>query len=144
MLGCPRSEVTVIPVLAEEAFQGGHLFWRNDTDQVYIIFDRRKSDGLELFEGVWRLNPSELRWDGSDPDGIGLTPPAGLAEPKRGFGWLWRNHLGRAEGPLGWALDQEYGFDNLAQAQIFEQGLMFKGSTSKIYVLGNDGRFFSK
>ena len=142
LLGCSTSEMTVIPTLAEEAFQGGHLFWRSDTDQVYIILDRQKADGQELSEGRWQLNPSDRRWDGSDPDGIGLDPPPGLVEPARGFGWLWRNHLGRENGPLGWALDREYGFDNIGQAQRFEQGLMFKGSGPKIYVLMNSGVFF--
>ncbi len=144
ILGCPKSDLVTIPTIAEESFQGGHLFWRSDNDQVYIILDRRKSDGTELFEGVWELNPPERRWDGSNPDGIGLNPPSGLVEPKRGFGWLWRNHLGQENGPLGWALDREYGFDNVGKVQIFEQGLMFKGSGAKVYVLMNNGFFFAE
>lgn len=70
--------------------------------------------------------------------------PPGLVEPKRGFGWLWRTHLGGADGPLGWALDREYGFDNVGQAQPFEQGVMFKGSAPKVYVLLNNGQFYAR
>ncbi|MCK6624132.1 MAG: protein kinase [Anaerolineae bacterium] len=142
-LGCPTGEPQTISTIAEETFQGGHLFWRRDTDQVYLIFDRQR-DGTELVEGQWQLIPPEWKWDGSDPEGVGLTPPPGLVEPKRGFGWLWRTHLGGADGPLGWALDREYGFDNVGQAQPFEQGLMFKGSAPKVYVLLNNGQFYAR
>jgi serine/threonine protein kinase len=140
-LGCPAGDPQTLSTIAEEVFQGGHLFWSRDTDQVYIVYDRQK-DGTELTEGQWQLVPPEWKWDGSNPEGVGLTPPAGLVEPRRGFGWLWRTHLGGAEGPLGWALDREYGFDNLGQVQQFEQGLMFKGSAPRIYVLLNNGRFY--
>jgi hypothetical protein len=139
-LGCPLGEPRTLSTIAEESFEGGHLFWTRDTDQVYIIYDRQK-DGTELTEGQWQLVPPEWKWDGSNPDGVGLTPPPGLVEPKRGFGWLWRTHLGGPDGPLGWALDREYGFDNTGQAQQFEQGLMFKGSSDRVYVLLNNGQF---
>lgn len=141
VLGCPLSGVQPIPTIAEESFQGGHLFWRSDTDAVYVINDRNRGSGADLFEGLWQTNPT-WKWDGSNPDGVGLTPPSGLVEPRRGFGWLWRTHLGGAEGTLGWALDKEYGFDNTGQAQTFEQGTMFKGSGPKTYVLLSSGTFY--
>jgi hypothetical protein len=52
--------------------------------------------------------------------------------------------LGGPEGPLGWALDREYGFDNVGQAQQFERGFMFKGSGDRIYVLLDNGRFYAQ
>jgi hypothetical protein len=128
--------------MAEEVFQGGHLFWRSDTDEVYVIYDRQKN-GAELSNGQWQTD-SAWKWDGSNPDGVGLNPPSGLLEPKRGFGWLWRLYLGGENGPLGWALDKEYGFDNLGKVQVFEQGIMFKGSGPTIYLLLNNGEFFAE
>jgi hypothetical protein len=119
------------------------MFWVKDTDRVHIIFDRQK-DGTELSEGQWQLVPEDWKWDGSNPEGVGLSPPPGLVEPRRGFGWLWRTHLNGPDGPLGWALDREYGFDNVGQAQTFEQGLMFKGSLPKVYVLLNNGQFYAR
>jgi serine/threonine-protein kinase len=142
-LGCPTGEQQTIPTIAEEAFQGGHTFWRSDTDQVYIVYDRTKRGGKELAEGQWQQAKPEWKWDGSEPN-EGLRPPEGLVTPQRGFGWLWRTHLGGPEGPLGWALDREYGFDNIGQAQRFEHGLMFKGSGSRIYVLLDNGRFYAQ
>ena len=145
LLGCPASNQVTIPTIAEEAFQGGHMFWRSDTNAMYVVYDRQKNGG-ELFAGTWETDPT---WDWAalgepDPDGIGLSPPPGLAEPKRGFGWVWRTHLGKENGKLGWALDKEYGFDNTGQSQLFEQGIMFKGSSPKVYVLLYDGRFFGR
>jgi serine/threonine protein kinase len=142
-LGCPTSGLASVPTMAEEAFQGGHLFWRSDFDQVYIIYDREKSTGRDLSTGMWQTNPV-WKWDGSNPDGIGLSPPPGLVEPKRGFGWLWRTHLGREDGPLGWAFDREYGFDNVGQSQNFEEGVIFKGSGARVYVLLENGRFYTE
>jgi serine/threonine protein kinase len=140
-LGCPVEEARTFSTIAEEAFEGGTLFWIENTDQVYIIFDRQKGGG-ELAEGQWQLVPPEWKWDGSNPDGVGLSPPPGRVEPRRGFGWLWRTHLNGAAGPLGWALDREYGFDNVGQAQRFERGVMFKGSTARIYILLDNGQFY--
>ncbi|MEM7029158.1 MAG: protein kinase [Chloroflexota bacterium] len=143
-LGCPTDRHVTIPTMAEELFEGGHMFWRSDSDQVYLVYDRRRSNGVELFEGDWALVRSDLKWDGSDPDGVGLNPPPGLVEPKRGFGWLWRNYLDAEEGRFGWALDREYGFDNLGQSQAFERGIIFKGSSPKLYILLFSEEFFAR
>ena len=136
---------TTIPTIAEEAFEGGHIFWRNDTNAVYVIYDHQKG-GDELFVGTWETDPT-WNWAAEgepDPDGIGLSPPPGLFEPKRGFGWLWRTHLGRENGNLGWATEEEHGHDDTGQGQKFENGTMFKGWSPKIYVLLDDGSFFCR
>lgn len=130
LLGCPTSELIAIPLIAEQPFQGGHMIWRSDTDAVYVIYtttDRWQSDV------TWK-------WDGSNPDGLGLTPPDGLLEPKRGFGWVWRTHLGGTASPLGWALADEVGYENTGQAQSFEGGLLVAGSEGKIFVLTDAAR----
>lgn len=142
IIGCATAPLMSIPTIAEEAFEGGHLFWRSDTNTTYAIYDRAKT-GEELTQGLWRTD-QHWNWGEAgepDPDGIGLTPPANRVEPKRGFGWLWRTYLGRETGELGWALDREYGFDNIAQVQYFQNGIIFKGSSSKIYMLLNNGQF---
>ena len=140
-LGCPIQSAIKIPTIAEEAFQGGHLFWRSDTDEVYIVYDRQ-FDGTEPANGAWRLHTA--KWDGSNPDGVHMSPPAGLFEPKRGFGWVWRNFLGGPGGPLGWALDKEYGFDNVARVQRFERGGIFRGSDPKTYVLFDGEQYYAQ
>lgn len=142
LIGCPTSERFTIPTIAEQLFEGGHMFWHSDKDEMFAVYDRRKSNGVNLFSGQWQTN-SAWKWDGSNPNGIGLSPPSGRMEPKRGFGFTWRNFLNQENGPLGWALDREYGFDRMGQIQFFENGFMFRGSDPKVYLLLNDGRFFA-
>jgi uncharacterized protein with LGFP repeats len=142
-LACPTANVVTIRKIAEQLFQGGHMFWRVDTDETYIIYDRQ-FDGTELYFGDWKLHPVNLKWDGSYPDGVGLVPPPNLYEPVRGFGWLWRTFYGGPDGQLGWALDEEHGWDNLAIAQTFEMGVIFRGSDPEIYVLADTGKFYAQ
>ena len=112
LLGCPTSDQITVNTISEQIFEGGHLFWRKDTDIVYIIYDRVKGGG-ETYHGGWdkSIDPATGRYwswaraNEPDPDGIGLVAPSGIQEPIRGFGWLWRTYLGRETGPLGWALD---------------------------------------
>jgi hypothetical protein len=98
------------------------MFWRSDIDRVYVLYVQAPANPLA---GTWELR--QERWDGSNPDGVGLNPPPGRLEPKRGFGWLWRTHLGGFQGPLGWALEAETGF--CVVLQPFDFGLAFSSST---------------
>lgn len=140
LLGCPVGSQFTIPVIAEERFEGGHMFWRSDTDEVYVVLDRSKGSGATIQEGRW-MTDSSWRWDGSNPDGVGLIPPAGRVEPKRGFGFVWRTFLGAQDGVLGWALEEERGLNNVGQLQRFERGMLFRGSEAVIYLLLNDMSF---
>ncbi len=142
LIGCPTDEQITIPTIAEELFQGGHAFWRSDTDEVYVVYDRIKENGAKMDTGRWQTAGNN-KWDGSNPDGVGMSPPTGFVEPKRGFGWLWRNYLGGESGPLGWALDKEYGLDNVGQAQRFERGMLFRGSFPQTYILLDNGTFYA-
>jgi len=142
-LGCPVDRGTVVSPACEEAFEGGHLFWRSDTTQIYIVYDRDKITSQELFSGNWFIGPREWGWDGSNPNGIGLEPPSNLYEPIGGLGWLWREYLGREEGRLGWATGKEYCFEGLMMAQLYQNGLIYKSSDSKIYALLHNDKFIA-
>ncbi|HSJ54071.1 MAG TPA: hypothetical protein VLC52_10050, partial [Anaerolineae bacterium] len=99
--------------------------------------------GTNSSAGQW----TELleQWDGvTDPDGVGLTPPPGLFEPKRGFGWLWRTELGGPSSQLGWAREEEKGF--CAKVQPTENGLLLHSSRvefceDQLYNWANDPSF---
>ncbi|HSJ52407.1 MAG TPA: hypothetical protein VLC52_01565, partial [Anaerolineae bacterium] len=93
-----------------------------DTDSIRVLYFQ---GGSNPTAGQW-VERSE-KWDGSDPDGVGLSPPPGLFEPKRGFGWMWRTYLGGQAGQLGWAREEEKGF--CAKVQPFESGLLLHSST---------------
>lgn len=138
-LGCATGPPTAIASLVEEAFEGGRLFWRRDTDEVYAIYDRQR-DGTALSEGRWEKPPQ--KWDGlSDCEGRHVPPP-GYLKPERGFGWLWCTHLDGPAGPLGWALNPETPVSGLVQP--FQRGLAFKSSDRKVYALLDDGRFLAR
>ncbi|MCB0194908.1 MAG: protein kinase [Anaerolineae bacterium] len=138
-LGCAVDTATTIPFHVAEAFEGGHLFWREDTNDVYVIYDRDK--GTEVFSGEWN-NPA-CQWNGTATGQIGVAPPANRIEPERGFGWLWRIYLDGPSGRLGWAIEQEQGLRDTGRAQLFENGFAFKSSGSKTYALLKTGRFLA-
>lgn len=120
-LGCPTAG-SAITWAAWQSFERGYMLWRSDTDHVYIL---HMQDGSDLYAGTWQLRTDT--WDGSNPDGVGLSPPPGLYEPVRGFGWLWRTYLGGPGSQLGWAREEEKGF--CANFQPFDAGLIFGSST---------------
>jgi hypothetical protein len=61
------------------------MLWRSDTDDVYILYLQDRTDRLT---GHWMETPPdpEWEWDGSNLEGVGMSPPPGLHEPKLGFG----------------------------------------------------------
>jgi serine/threonine protein kinase len=121
-LGCPTAPAA-ITWAAWEPFERGHMFWRDDADLVYVLHFR---NGTNVSAGDWQLIVD--KWDGvTDPEGIGLSPPAGLYEPIRGFGWVWRTFLNGPSSAVGWATDEEKGF--CAKIQPFEEGLILHSDT---------------
>ena len=112
-LGCPiegvRSEF-----MAEQTFQRGHMVWRESDRTVFILYDH----------GLWESVPD--RWQEGMPEySCGASPPAGLLQPKRGFGLVWCDVAGVRES-LGWAFVEEVGYTN--QRQVFERGEMLVSS----------------
>jgi hypothetical protein len=122
-LGCPTAKAAVIWA-AWEPFQRGNMFWRSDLDWTYALAQR---NGTDTAFGNWSTGKDAWKWDESFPDGHGLTPPPGLLEPIRGFGYAWYNFLGGPDSALGWAAGQEKGF--CANLQPFENGVIFHSST---------------
>lgn len=120
LLGCPQAASAVVWA-AWEPFEGGYMLWRSDTDQVYVLY---LGNGANRSTGTWEVR--EDRWPGTEGS-VGIPPPTGRYEPIRGFGWLWREHLGGPTGRLGWALEEEKGF--CAQIQVFGTGAMFHSNT---------------
>jgi hypothetical protein len=122
-LGCPTTGPATVWA-AWEPFERGYLLWRSDTDKVYVFL---MQSGSQRIAGEWWETPDYMKWDGSDPDGVGLSPPPGLYEPIRGFGWLWRTYLDGPDSQIGWATDEEKGF--CATIQPFDSGLLFRSNT---------------
>lgn len=125
-LGCPTAtEVSIWA--AEQLFQGGYMFWRDDTDTIYVIYN---NGTWQSFADTWAPGEPE-----SDP---AVVPPSGLFQPRRGFGKVWRNNPA-VRSTLGWALREERGFHGAAQS--FNGGTMLWSNVRGIHVLYNDGRW---
>lgn len=92
---CPLTQDSIWA--AYESFERGHMVWRGDTHEIYVLYD----DGAyEYYEDTWQEG---------EPINIPSTPPAGLFAPVRGFGNLYANHP-RVQGRLGWATAVEVGY----------------------------------
>jgi len=124
-LGCPMEAEREV-FLAEEAFERGRMFWREDSREIYVLHD----DGTwQAFADTWR--------EGLPEDDPSLVPPPGLFQPRRGFGKVWREELGGPASRIGWAREEERGFTGVVQG--FEGGTILWSDLGTAYVLYADG-----
>jgi hypothetical protein len=99
-LGCPTAYEIAIQRAAEEHFQGGYMFWRGDTNTIYVFVGTNLGGSVYEYQDTWLED---------DPTPVpGPTPPSGLYAPVRGFGKIWSTQPGLRQA-LGWATDQETG-----------------------------------
>lgn len=139
-LGCPLYTHPRVIQDAEQAFQNGHMFWRQDNDYAYVVYEKGGLAGTyQSFVDMW----SE-----GDPDfSCSASPPPGLVQPRRGFGAVWCS-LGGPSAAIGWGLGEEVGFGSGygdPMVQDFEKGMIFRDSdgkaSGKAYVFFSDGTF---
>ena len=97
---CPASPA-IESDAAEEHFEHGTMIWVMAEDMIYVLFDDGQSPHWKALGDEWDLGDPE-----DDPT---LTPPAGLYQPVRGFGQIWREETGFRD-RLGWAIDPEVAF----------------------------------
>ena len=122
-LGCPLDQEPKLIQDAEQPFDNGHMFWRQDNDRAYVVYEKGSNAGE--YDGFANM------WSEGDPEySCAASPPAGKVQPKRGFGAVWCD-LGGPSAAIGWGLSEEAGFgpgygDPLVQQ--FEQGFIFRDS----------------
>ena len=110
----------------QQDFQHGVMFWRQDTDEIYVLIHDR---GWQVYMDTWEEgmdlyscpNLSERR-----------TPPT----PVRGFGKVWCEQLGGPYATIGGTTNSEQGYQ--AHWQRFEHGLMVQGLDGLVYALNGD------
>jgi predicted Ser/Thr protein kinase len=121
-LGCPATKKPQGIQDAEEAFENGHMFWRQDNDYAYVVY------GNGTYQAFTDL------WTEGDPEySCAASPPPSRVQPKRGFGKVWCN-LGGPGAAIGWALGEEAGFGpgyGDPMVQDFEHGFIFRDSDGK-------------
>lgn len=140
-LGCPAYAEPNPIQDAEQAFEHGRMFWRQDNARIYVIYEAGPRAGTyQAFADPWS--------EGDPEYSCSATPPPGLIQPIRGFGAVWCD-LGGAVAPIGWALVEERGFwpgNGDPLVQDFEHGVIFRDSDGTAqglaYVLFSDtGQF---
>jgi hypothetical protein len=109
-LACPASAPVYTPA-AEQLFEHGRMIWLQSTGAIYVLYGNgtpkpagQPPDGFVQYQDTWKEGEPE-----NDPS---LTPPAGLYQPVRGFGKVWRTS---EQNNLGWALSPEQGFQAVVQ-----------------------------
>jgi len=136
-LGCPLSQSPKPVQDAEQAFDAGHMFWRQDNDRAYVVYEQGGLSGsFQAFTGAWS--------EGDPEYSCAATPPPGKIQPKRGFGAVWCQ-LGGPGAAIGWGLAEEVGFgpgNGDPLVQDFQRGFIFRDSdgtsTGQAYVFIND------
>jgi hypothetical protein len=126
-LGCPITEQQQTQA-AEQPFQHGRMFWRSDTDQVYVLYNDSRTFQIE----------SDPHVEGDPEDAcpeIGVAPP-GLVKPVRGFNRQWCNIPGVRD-TLGWGLESERAYETTWQE--FGLGHVIMSRAAHIFVLYDGG-----
>ncbi|MCB9420406.1 MAG: protein kinase [Ardenticatenaceae bacterium] len=122
-LGCPKAAGKSGIGLAQEAFEGGRMIWREDNDRIYVIYS---GNSWASYADIWQEG---------DPDfacGAQESPPT----PIRGFGKIWCAYDVVRSG-LGNAAEGEWG--DSASAQDFNGGTILQVGNGRIYVLYSNG-----
>jgi len=124
-LGCAVNQSHTTWV-AEEHFERGWMFWREDTDRISALYNH---GGWGSYQNIWHDGDPPFSCPGSAPE---ESPPT----PIRGFGKIWCTYE-TVRSELGWATDNERGY--YATTQDFEHGLIMRTDGGTTYVLYGDG-----
>jgi hypothetical protein len=118
-LGCPTAGDDYSYTLGSAArFERGVMYWVNQRGgRSLVIALFYQPDGRVTFRSFVDT------WRDGDMINSGLTPPAGLFEPNRGFGKIWREYP-EVRQALGWALENERTISPSYQG--FAQGVLLR------------------
>ncbi len=121
-LGCALNGGNGNLWMAMQTFDGGVMFWREDTDKVHVLYN---AGGWERHSDNWQEGDAEFSC------GTQTSPPT----PLRGFGKVWCS-LDAVRNGLGNARDAEWGA--AGAAQDFENGMIVLAPNGRTYVLYED------
>ncbi len=117
---------------AEQHFEHGLMLWNRAEDWIYVLYDDGLQPAYQIFLDEW--NEGEPEFDPS------IVPPAGLYQPVRGFGLVWREQPGVRE-RLGWAVDREQGYQTAIQrTSRYKYNVVYiKALDGGVWELGPEG-----
>ncbi len=120
--GCPGTP-PLASAGAYQPFERGQMVWVEATGQIVVLFNGPPTR-WRAFQDSWR--------EGDPVDDPSLTPPAGLFQPRRGFGLVWRRETGLRD-DIGWATVPESGFQTVWQRDS-------RPKYNEFYLRAPDGR----
>lgn len=123
-LGC-ASNASHTSFLAQEHFERGQMFWREDTDYIFALYN---NGTWASYIDIWHTGEPEYSCPDSAPTS---SPPT----PRLGFGKIWCFYPEVRNG-LGLATDSERGFQSTVQD--FEKGAILRTDTGETYMLYGD------
>jgi hypothetical protein len=127
-LGCPLAKTPHIIQDAEQEFDNGHMFWRQDNLNIYVVYDKGSLSGdYSMFIDTWK--------EGDPPLSCQATPPPGRVQPTRGFGKVWCLLGDGSSAVIGWGLAPELGFgpgNGDPLVQDFEAGVILRDSAGTV------------
>lgn len=118
-LGCPVGGGLSLQMVTQP-FERGSMYWR-DTRQIYVL----ASSGQ-----FWQI--ADQWQEGMPSEDPAYSAPAGLLQPVRGFGLVWRSNES-IRNALGWATLPEAPY--ATTWQDFERGAMFVGGSGQVYAI---------
>ncbi len=103
--GCPAAPA-LYSAGAAQPFEHGVMLWVQEEDRIYVLWEA---------VGVLRWRAYTDEWDEGEPESDPtLIPPAGMYQPLRGFGLVWRQNVD-VRAALGWATAGETGYGSAVQ-----------------------------
>lgn len=121
---CPQN-AALASAAAEQPFEHGAMIWVAHEGLIYVLYNSG-SPAWSAFTDEWDEGEPEV-----DPT---LAPPAGLYQPARGFGLVWREQPGVRD-RLGWATAPEAGFSTSVQRTSYPR-------YNEIYLRALDGQLW--
>lgn len=103
----PTPDIFPTPVVgqiyvAQQNFEHGMMFWLQPVKQIWVATTDEQG------RRIWAVYDDTFT-DGQPEINPTLTPPAGLVQPERGFGKLWRENPD-VQAKLGWGIEPEIGY----------------------------------
>ncbi len=133
---CPTAPA-LISNAAHQPFEQGYMLWVEETDLIYVLYGDSQQPQWQVFVNEWE--------EGDPIDDPGLEPPAGLYQPQRGFGLVWRERP-QVRDRLGWALQPEEGYETAVQATSYPvyNDLYLLAVDNEVWRLGPEGSEWEK
>jgi hypothetical protein len=120
-----------IGAAAQQPFENGFMIWLEPSRTIYVFYNFGRAGSPPVYE----VYPDDFQ-EGDPESDPAIVPPAGLYQPIRGFGLVWRTHPEVREG-LGWATAPEVGF------QTWRQGYTGTGMHASFTLMqGIDGTIY--